>query len=104
MFTLHRTERFDKWLVTLKDRLGAAQILRRMKRLESGHFGDVKTIGDGVSELRIHSGPGYRVYYCQRGTQIILLLCGGDKGSQESDIRLARSLAKDIPDGDHRSF
>ncbi|WP_343685367.1 type II toxin-antitoxin system RelE/ParE family toxin [Asticcacaulis sp.] len=96
MITLRQTDRFSNWLKELKDQQGKAQIIRRLKRLETdGNFGDFSSVGDDVSELRIHAGPGYRVYYTRRVDQVVILLCGGDKGSQDADIRLAKALAKE---------
>lgn len=96
MITLRQTVRFSNWLKDLKDQQSKAQIIRRLKRLEIyGNFGDYSSVGEDVSELRIHSGPGYRIYYTRRGDQVIILLCGGDKGSQDSDIRVAKALAKE---------
>lgn len=86
---------FRKWLVKLKDRRARSIIAGRISRLSSGLFGDVKPIGNGLSELRIDYGPGYRVYYLNHGDTLILLLCGGDKGSQSRDIAKAKQIAKD---------
>ena len=84
---------FRKWLENLRDRHARARILLRLDRLQTGNMGDTKPIGEGLSELRIDYGPGYRVYYMQRGPIIIVLLCGGDKRSQSSDIIRAKQLA-----------
>ena len=73
-------------------------MISRIERLGLGNPGDVAPVGDGVSEMRIHYGPGYRVYYVQRGEEIVVLLCGGDKGSQASDIRAAKKLASELED------
>lgn len=94
MLDLIKTADFDKWLTALKDVQGQAIIARRILRLATGHDGDVKAIGGGVSELRIHYGPGYRVYLMRRGKQLVILLCGGDKGSQRRDIEKAIAMAK----------
>jgi putative addiction module killer protein len=87
---------FDDWLAKLRDHRARARIADRMRRLGAGHPGDHRSLGTGVSELRIHYGPGYRVYYVQIEDAIVILLCGGDKGSQERDIRRAKLLARDI--------
>jgi putative addiction module killer protein len=102
MFEIRTTAIFDQWLVKLKDRAGRAIIDRRILRLASGNTGDVKSIAKGVSELRIHFGPGYRVYLTQRGMQIVILLCSGDKGSQKRDIARAveiKEMLEDEPNG-----
>src|SRR3954470_22081277 len=89
-----QTEEFASWLKALRDPLGRRAILRRLARIVStDHFGDHAGVGDGVSELRIDVGPGYRVYYTVRDGRIVLLLCGGDKDSQERDIRIAKEMA-----------
>lgn len=93
---IRQTPEFRDWLVKLKDRLAQAIILRRLDRLALGNFGDAKPIGDGVSEFRIDHGPGYRVYFVRRGHMVIVLLCGGDKGSQARDITRAKSLAQEV--------
>jgi putative addiction module killer protein len=91
------TETFSKWLRSLRDELGRRAILRRVARIAStDHFGDHAGVGDGVSELRIDVGPGYRVYYSVREGQILLLLCGGDKDSQERDIRRAKEISAQL--------
>lgn len=101
MITVIETAQFSKWLSTLRDTRGRALILVRVRRIGLiGHFGDHKSVGDGVNELRISFGPGYRVYYAMRGKTIVILLGGGDKGSQERDIAAAKVLAKEgLPDG-----
>jgi putative addiction module killer protein len=95
MIELRQTETFRKWWLRLRDERARGTIFGRLDRLAYGHTGDVSPVGDGVSELRIHHGPGYRVYFQKRGSTIIVLLCGGDKGTQERDIRMAKRLAKD---------
>ena len=87
------TDDFDRWLRKLKDRHGRMRILSRIDRLAHGNPGDVKTVALGILELRLTYGPGYRVSYTQRGNRVVLLLCGGDKGSQQSDITKAQQLA-----------
>ncbi|WP_347271503.1 type II toxin-antitoxin system RelE/ParE family toxin [Rhizorhabdus histidinilytica] len=96
MFTTIATTRFTDWLKGLKDRKGASKIAARIARLQGGNLGDVKSVGGKVSELRIAFGPGYRIYFTRRGEQVIILLCGGDKGSQARDIRLAQEMAAEI--------
>ena len=96
MFEVRRTERFIQWLDGLSDPRTVAKIAARAERLASGNFGDVQPVGEGVSELRIHYGPGYRVYFVQRGAVVVILLCGGDKSSQARDIRSAKALAKEV--------
>ncbi|MDQ1196480.1 type II toxin-antitoxin system RelE/ParE family toxin [Agrobacterium sp. SORGH_AS 787] len=94
MFTVRETMEFSNWLTKLKDVQARARIVRRVDRLQRGNPGDVKPVGEGVSELRIDYGPGYRVYFIQEGKLIIVLLCGGDKSSQSRDISQAKALAK----------
>ena len=93
MYILKQTETFRKWLSTLRDQRASVMIASRLDRLAFGHAGDAEPVGKGVSELRIHHGPGYRVYFQQRGSEIISLLCGGDKSSQQRDIKTAQQLA-----------
>lgn len=93
MFELKQTETFLKWRTRLKDERVRALIASRLDRLAFGHAGDVAPVGEGVSELRIHHGPGYRIYFQQRGNLLIVLLCGGDKSSQAKDIKAAKRLA-----------
>jgi len=95
-----KTNDFDKWFRQLKDIRAAARIQMRLDRLASGNSGDVKPVGGGISELRIDYGPGYRVYYQQRGDVLIVLLHGGDKSSQAKDIKRARELAEEWVDND----
>ena len=90
---VRRTSEFDAWLRGLRDREARARILVRIDRLQLGLAGDVKAVGHGVSELRIDHGPGYRIYFVQRGEQLVILLAGGDKRTQARDIRLAHQLA-----------
>lgn len=93
MYTVLRSAEFDQWLVRLKDVKGKARILARIKSAELGNLGDTESVGDGIREMRIHYGPGYRVYFVQRGRLVIFLLMGGDKSSQARDIRRAKTLA-----------
>lgn len=90
-----RSDTFDRWMKGLKDKRGAARIQLRIDRLANGNPGDAKPVGAGVSELRIDVGPGYRVYYQQRGDVLIVLLCGGDKSTQQKDIEKAHEIAKE---------
>jgi putative addiction module killer protein len=94
MYTILRSNEFDKWLGKLKDSKGKARILARIKSAELGNLGDAKPVGEGISEMRIHYGPGYRVYFTRRGKLLILLLMGGDKSSQKRDIAKAKALAE----------
>lgn len=91
--TIRQTETFLKWERSIGDHRVRALIAARLNRLSYGLMGDVKPVGDGVSEIRIHHGPGYRIYFTRKGDEIILLLCGGDKGSQKRDIATAKALA-----------
>ncbi|WP_018320113.1 type II toxin-antitoxin system RelE/ParE family toxin [Bradyrhizobium sp. WSM2793] len=94
MVELRQTETFRKWRSRLRDERARALIASWLDRLAQGHAGDVEPVGDGVSELRIHHGPGYRIYFQQRGKTIIILLCGGDKATQAKDIKEAKRLAE----------
>jgi putative addiction module killer protein len=93
MLELKQTETFRKWRARLKDERVRALIASRLDRLAYGHAGDAAPVGEGVSELRIHYGPGYRVYFLKRGKTVIILLCGGDKSTQAKDIKAAKRLA-----------
>lgn len=93
MIELKQTETFRKWRTKLKDERARTAIALRLTRLAYGHAGDAEPVGQGVSELRIHYGPGYRLYFQRRGDTIIVLLCGGDKSTQAKDIKTARRLA-----------
>lgn len=95
MAEVFTTDDFDRWLCKLKDRQGRLRILSRIDRLAHGNPGDVKAVGQGVLELRLTYGPGYRVYYAQRGNRVVLLLCGGDKSTQQSGIAKAHQLASE---------
>ena len=96
MIELRRTDAFQRWIEKLRDRQAKAKIAVRLLRLEAGLFGDAKSVGDGVSELRIPYGPGYRVYFTRRGREVVILLCGGDKSRQSADIAAAKAMAKEI--------
>lgn len=92
---IRRTGTFDTWLRALRDERALVRIVRRLDRLAGGNMGDVKPVGRGVSEMRVDYGPGYRIYFTHRGQEIIVLLCCGDKGSQDRDIRAARALVEE---------
>lgn len=96
MIEVIESEVFTAWLGRLRDPVGRAAILRRLRQLQADVWGDVKSVGGGVSELRISVGPGYRVYFKRRGATMVLLLCGGDKGSQTRDIARARRMAEQL--------
>lgn len=96
MITILRSEEFDVWLAALRDKTGRARILHRIRAAELGNFGDCEAVGEGVSEMRIHVGPGYRVYFTRRGGVVYLLLLGGDKSSQRSDIKRAIAMAREL--------
>lgn len=87
---------FTRWFEGLRDRQARARIQARIDRLEQGHFGDAQSVGDGVSELRLFHGPGYRIYFTRRSLVIVILLTGGDKSSQAKDIAKAKSLARQL--------
>jgi putative addiction module killer protein len=90
------TEVFDDWFAALRDKHGKARIQARIDRTQLGNFGDCEPVGEGVSEMRIHHGPGYRVYFVQRGLEVVILLAGGDKSSQTKDIKLALEMARSL--------
>ena len=96
MLHIRKTLVYAEWIDNLRDLQGRARILMRVERLAAGNPGDVKPVGGGVSELRIHFGPGYRVYFTQRGLDIVILLAGGDKSSQPKDIQTALQLANNL--------
>lgn len=96
MYEVLQTSAYAAWFRSLRDRTARGLIVRRLERLELGNFGDTKSLGDGVHELRLKFGPGYRVYFSHRTGRIVLLLCGGDKGSQSRDIARAKQLALEL--------
>ena len=98
MNTFLRTPEFDLWLKALRDQIAKARILAGIRSAEGGNFGDCEPVGDGISEMRIHVGPGYRLYYCRRGKIVYLLLCGGDKSSQRKDVKSAKAILKSLED------
>ncbi|WP_280554752.1 type II toxin-antitoxin system RelE/ParE family toxin [Halomonas sp. 25-S5] len=96
MIEVRTTARFTKWFRSLKDRRAKSRIQARIDRVEMGHFGDVAPVGEGVSELRIFYGPGYRVYFVQKDAIVVILLSGGDKSSQKADIAKAKEIARQL--------
>ncbi len=96
MIEIRQTDTYSKWFAALKDREARARINIRIRRLSLGNPGDVKPVGKGVSELRIDYGPGYRVYFIQRGHELVILLAGGDKKNQGQDIKQALELAREV--------
>jgi putative addiction module killer protein len=96
MIEVRKTEIFAEWFGSLKDRRAKARIQARIDRMEMGNFGDASPVGEGVSELRIFYGPGYRVYFIQRTSVVVILLSGGDKSSQQSDIAKAKKIARQL--------
>jgi putative addiction module killer protein len=96
MIEVRQTAVYAEWFAGLRDRQVKTRIDIRIRRLSLGNAGDVKPVGEGVSELRIPHGPGYRVYFLQRGDWLLILLAGGDKATQDRDIRIAKELARDV--------
>lgn len=94
MIEIRQSEVFAKWLLRLRDIQGRSRIIARLARIRSGNLGDVKFF-DGIGEVRIDAGPGYRIYFVKRGDALIILLCGGDKSTQEKDIKAAKEMAKE---------
>ena len=101
MNTFHQTDTFSSWLSKLKDVKAKARILARIRSAEYGNFGDCAPVGEGVSEMRLHFGPGYRLYFWQEGSQVYWLLCGGDKSSQKRDIERAKILRCEVEELNH---
>ena len=95
MIELKQTDAFRTWRTRLKDEKARVLIASRLDRLAYGHAGDVKRAGQGISELRIHYGPGYRIYFHRRGNTVIVLLCGGDKSTQAKDVKTAKRMANE---------
>jgi putative addiction module killer protein len=96
MKVIYTTEKFDAWFSRLKDKEAVRRIQMRIDRAEDGNLGDCSSVGEGVSEMRIHYGPGYRVYFAPKGLEIVILLAGGDKSTQSRDIKVAINLAQQI--------
>jgi putative addiction module killer protein len=103
MLAIRKTDVFKKWMKKLNDHTAKAHINRRIDRLERGNPGDVEPIGEGCSEMKIHYGPGYRVYYNDTGQEIIIILCGGDKSTQQDDIEKAKQLAREEEEEDNEN-
>ena len=99
MNTFERSVEFDVWLAGLKDKVGRARIALRIRSAEHGNFGDCEPVGEGVSEMRIHVGPGYRAYFTRRAEVVYLLLAGGDKSTQKRDIKRAIGMARTLDKG-----
>ena len=95
-YEIVNTEVFDKWAASLRDRRAAGAIAKRLTRVAGGSFGDAASVGHGVSELKINIGQGYRVYYTIRRQTVVILLCGGEKSTQDKDIKRAKKLAKEV--------
>lgn len=96
MLEIRQTELFATWLRSLRDKQAQKRIAQRLVRIEAGLFGDAKSVGGGVSELRIDYGPGYRVYFTRRGNTVVILICGGDKSSQSRDIARAQQMVEEL--------
>jgi putative addiction module killer protein len=96
LIEVRKTKEFERWISKLRDLRAETRIDARIDLLARGHAGDFKSVGGGVFEMRIHLGPGYRIYYAYNGTSLVIVLAGGDKNSQDEDIRLAQKLAQDL--------
>jgi putative addiction module killer protein len=96
MYTILQTESFAKWLAGMRDVRAKVRIVARLRQAEFGNLGDVKSLGSGISELRVDTGPGYRLYFTRRREVLIILLAGGDKSTQKTDIKRARKLAEEL--------
>jgi putative addiction module killer protein len=96
LFSIDQTSVFKRWLSGLRDQNAYTRVRMQILRFERAQFGDVKPVGEGVSETRLHFGPGYRLYFCRKGDAVILLLAGGDKSSQNSDIRQAIAMKREM--------
>jgi putative addiction module killer protein len=96
VYEVRKTDEFDEWLLALTDQRAIAKIVSRIERLGMGNAGDVDPVGEGISEMRIHHGAGYRVYYKRTGNTIMMILCGGDKSTQAQDIKRAKEIAAQL--------
>ena len=95
-YEVRKTKEFSKWLKKLKDALAKVAIVRRLDRMKEGNFGDSKSVGSGVFELRVDVGKGYRVYFTNKNNRVVILLVGGDKSTQEEDIKTAKKMAEEV--------
>jgi putative addiction module killer protein len=100
MNTFIRSSDFDAWLSALGDQIAKARILARLRSAAMGNFGDCEPVGDGVSEMRVHVGPGYRVYFTRIGATVYVLLAGGDKSTQKRDVARARKMANELKEAE----
>jgi putative addiction module killer protein len=96
MIAFEQSVEFANWLTALKDKIGKVRVLARLRAAELGNFGDCEPVGEGVSEMRVHYGPGYRIYFTRKGAVIYLLLTGGDKSTQQRDIKRAKQMAQNL--------
>ena len=96
MYEVQKTDEFEGWISALTDQRAIAKIVSRIERLGMGNAGDVESVGEGISEMRIHHGAGYRVYYKRTGNTIMIILCGGDKSTQAQDIKRAKEIAAQL--------
>lgn len=95
-YDIQQSNKFRNWLSGLRDNQARSTIILRLQRIENGNFGNIRSLGDGLEEIKFKIGPGYRIYFTRKDNQIILLLCGGDKSSQQRDINLAKQMIKDL--------
>ena len=100
MIEIRQSQDFSDWFAGLVDKQHRARLAARIDRMSDGNFGDVRPVGEGVSEMRVHAGPGFRIYFVRRGNALVILLCGGDKSSQSKDFKRALMLARQIEDTD----
>jgi|SRR5882724_11198381 len=96
VYEVQKTDEFDEWLLALTDQRAIAKIVSRIERLGMGNAGDVESVGEGINEMRIHHGAGYRVYYKRTGNTIMMILCGGDKSTQAQDIKRAKEIVAQL--------
>jgi putative addiction module killer protein len=96
MIEVRKTAAFTNWLAKLRDQNAKGRIVSRISRLEQGNPGDMKSVGGGISEMRVDYGPGYRIYFAPRGSTVVILLCGGDKRTQDADIKTAKALVQEL--------
>jgi putative addiction module killer protein len=96
MIDFQQSIEFANWLTALKDKIGKVRVLARLRAAELGNFGDCEPVGEGVSQMRVHYGPGYRIYFTRKGAVIYLLLTGGDKSTQKRDIKRAKQMAQNL--------